>query len=365
MEALIINNIKEFEGFKEDWDRLFDRSLCKNIFLTFDWHNTWWKYFGRSRELFIVKVVENEEAIGIAPLFIEKNIGFRCLNFIGSNVSDFEEFLILGDVEKRNSVVECIFDAIQKNESWDIFRLKKIKESSGNYQGYREVKDKIVLIVSLDKHNEGAPYLENPGDWDKYSANIKAKFLSDTRRRNNKLSQLGEVSYSGNVTDVKEFDILMKKLKELHISRRKIKGEKSFLAEDYCFRFFCDIAKNMNEKGILHLSCLRLNEKIVALHFGFLFKDHFGYQIPVFDQEYKPYAVSRLLLLELIKECFNSGVKKFDFMLGDEGYKNDWNPKVEPLYFLTCVPKNFRGFMAKFIYYDLNLFVKKVLQKSW
>ena len=364
MEAIIINNVSEFEGLKNEWENLFIKSRCQNIFLSYDWHFTWWKYFCGKNDLVIVRVVENGETIAIAPLYVGKKFGFNCLSFIGSAVSDFEDFLFL-EGSRVNQIVMSIFSVLESYKRWDILRVKKIKKSSNLYSCLKEFVQNNDFSSCLTKHKEGAPYLENPGNWESFAKQLKTKFLSDSKRRRRKLSDMGEVSFSGNIEDAKEIKETMDKLRELHKTRRNSKGEKSFLEDAACFEFFCDFARKMHEKNVLHLSSLRLNEKVVAVNFGTTLEASYGYQIPVFDQEYKPYAVSRLLLMELVKECFDLGIKKFDFMLGDESYKNDWNPIIEDLYFFTCAQKTKRGIVAKFLFSDFNMFIKRILKKAW
>jgi CelD/BcsL family acetyltransferase involved in cellulose biosynthesis len=65
--------------------------------------STWWKYFGKGKELKIILVEEeNGKLVGIAPLELEKFYFLKRLKFIGEHHSDYHDFILSSGQEKKD-----------------------------------------------------------------------------------------------------------------------------------------------------------------------------------------------------------------------------------------------------------------------
>ena len=72
-----INNEQDFTSLKKIWINLVNLYEINNIFLTWEWISTWWKYFGDKKELCIILIEDKNEIVFVAPLmkssfFIDK-----------------------------------------------------------------------------------------------------------------------------------------------------------------------------------------------------------------------------------------------------------------------------------------------------
>jgi CelD/BcsL family acetyltransferase involved in cellulose biosynthesis len=77
-----------------------------------------------------------------------------------------------------------------------------------------------------------------------------------------------------------------------------------------------------------HLSCLKINEQIIAAHFGLIFNNTFTFCVPSYDSRFAKYSPGRLLIYFLIKHCFDSRISYFDFGPGEETYKYEWSNNI-------------------------------------
>ncbi len=81
---------KEFKALKEEWSHILNNSNSNNIFLTWEWMFTCWKYYNLGKRLFIVAVRDKEgRLLGLAPLCIKKFkiygiVPVRTLTFLGT-----------------------------------------------------------------------------------------------------------------------------------------------------------------------------------------------------------------------------------------------------------------------------------------
>ena len=108
--------------------------------------------------------------------------------------------------------------------------------------------------------------------------------------------------------------------------------------------------KNLGKLGNLHISTLRVKNKIIAGHWGFYTKDTFYYIMPSYESGiWAKYSPGKILLEYLMEWACKNRIKTFDFTEGYANYKKNWsNTKI----FLhsTIVPFNFKANLILFIY---------------
>lgn len=358
----VISSVDKFVKLKPEWERLVSSQEDVNIFLEYDWLFTWWKYFGASHELFILVAYQENRIIGIAPLMKVRRIGFMCLEFIGSALSDFEG--VLAALGMEQDICEAMISFLLHERCADIWRIRRLKESNSIFRAFVKIKDKKKhsFLISIHQHKERAPYLNLRDGQENFLKGLKPKFISDTQRRERKLKN----EQNFRIVDVHDSaKPILDAMKELHISRRENKNTISFLKNCYAMDFFAEIIEKFHAKGWLSLKALFCREKIAAAHLGFIYKDIYHYYLPVFDDSFRVYAVSRILLNDLIKKSFELRCRMLDFMLGEEPYKFDWNPQLMPLYFCTVTPKTIKGIIAFILFDKINPMLKKWQGKSW
>jgi len=365
MKTLIVKDAEEFKKLEKDWNRLLFESNNDNIFLTFDWQYNWWKYFGKNYQLFIILVLGDDNRIsGIMPLMKRRVYGFRQLVFISNSLADYEGFIIPEEPEKKGKTIDSFFTCLYQSSEWDMLKLSRIKEDTTVEPFYRDPKNQLRIFSG--QHKEGAPYLELSDDWNKYCSGLRKKFLADTKRQSARLNeQRADKFIFKKVTAADEIENYINKLAELHRFRRRSKSTKSIFDDPVAHNFIKSIAGIFSGNGCLDLSVLQNSSIVAAINLGLKYKSTAHYYIPAFNDSLKQYSVGRLLLYELLRSSFNGSITEFDFMLGEEGYKNDWNTKIRKLYFFNVYPRTIKGDLAKFIFSFLNIKFKRFLNRNW
>jgi CelD/BcsL family acetyltransferase involved in cellulose biosynthesis len=116
-------------------------------------------------------------------------------------------------------------------------------------------------------------------------------------------------------------DEAMKLFLKLHEMRWK---EKSVLKETSVKDFHLSVAKCFSDNGWLGLYFLTLNDEPVSAIYGFEYEQKLYYYLAGFDSRYSSYSIGNVLIRFLVEECIKKGFKEFDFMRGEETYKNHW-----------------------------------------
>src|SRR5271157_3500126 len=117
MAILEFQRIDEINDFEKDWNQLLAQSLDNNPFLTYEWLTTWWKHFGKGRELKLFTA----ESHGVISLVIpvmytpSKVFGSRRykMEFVASGDSDYQGFLVTNFQKAARTVNQLIKSIIE------------------------------------------------------------------------------------------------------------------------------------------------------------------------------------------------------------------------------------------------------------
>lgn len=317
MKIREVTSTKEFNALKDKWTELLKKSSNDNIFLTHEWLNTWWKYFGEGKELKIILVEENDKLVGIAPLMLTKRLFFlRRLQFIGSPHSDYHDFILLSGREDR--ILVAILDYLLGQPfKWDVLDLKGIPQYSETL--------KIIDDCSYQTQKtiqDICPVLKLPKCWDDLLNQL------GERRNIKRYSQRLNKQYQVNYESCENKDLLetyMKMFFALHQRRWTKKGSKGVFADPQIKKFAIDIAKLFYDKDWLQLRVLKVNGKPISIYYIFKYNNIFYYYLSGTDPNWSKYRVGTLLLADCIRSAIQKGCTEFDFTRGAEDYKKLWN----------------------------------------
>jgi CelD/BcsL family acetyltransferase involved in cellulose biosynthesis len=112
------------------------------------------------------------------------------------------------------------------------------------------------------------------------------------------------------------------------LSRKEKAGFMSKEMED----FFRTLAETTAQAGLLRIGILELEAKPVAMTMGFDYNNTVYLYNSAYDPEYQSLSVGVLSKVLCIKESIREGKKKFDFLKGNEVYKQHLGGKEVPLY---------------------------------
>ena len=89
--------LHELGAAREEWVGLGERS--DNLFATWEWADTWWRHFGKGRELAVQVAYRGDRLVAALPLCTQRRKGLRVLTFLGA------EQVQPGDLRRSNSAV--------------------------------------------------------------------------------------------------------------------------------------------------------------------------------------------------------------------------------------------------------------------
>lgn len=329
---------------RKDWEEL-SKKCDLTIFQNIDWLISWFEEIltkKKNSDSLIFLIYFEEKLIGIFPFELYVKFNFKILKSLGNPFCDYFDFLVDRDfVRFLNENKNSILNEINKKLKLDIIYLENISENSN-----------IINILGRNKfkqHNYNSYYLKSLNN----QTFIPNKLNNDNKRQIKRLNKLGELKF------IIEEDYVNRKLlldyffkhKEIQLNRTH---NWNYLKDKKNTKFLQKILIK-NKKS--HFSVLKLNNKIISMHIGFLENNRFFYIFPVYDSNYSNYSPGNILLYKIINYFFKNNGKIFDFTIGDEKYKVKLaNSKLRMFYFIKTY--SLIGIIIKYLI-SLKFYIQK------
>lgn len=314
--------------FEEDlsWDDLVEQSSTATFFQTREWLSHWVKYWGKSSEVVIYAVFDNDELIGIAPFHITDKI-----NILGvpdpsesGSLSDFGD--IIAKTGKEKEVWEAVFRNIKRDPATMLrmtnienikIELNYIREESPSFEILKELGGKTEVM-------EVSPCIDLPASWEEFLSTLSHHDRHEIRRKIRKIEEEGIIKYCDEINNqnINEFYRLM-------VASNETKG--NFLSPDMK-DFFSEVITRLGAKKLLTLCFLKYNNESIAAILLLFQKNEMLLYNSGFDPKYSYLSPGLVLNAYAIREAIEKGMKRFDFLRGKEKYKYDLGGKERRLY---------------------------------
>jgi CelD/BcsL family acetyltransferase involved in cellulose biosynthesis len=307
----------------ETWERLRRRAPTESLFMTPDWLETWCRHLGSGRPL-VFGIEDGGEVEALAPIDRTWVGGLAVLRPLGLGVSDYFDLLLPPEAERRQLALAAFADAlVGRAGAWDALDLRGVPAESPTVRELGAVASaRGMRHAVVPGHSRPAITLD--GTWDEFLNGRPGRFRYNLRSRLRRLEERGTVRFR-TMSRPSEVRWAMVALTELHA--RRWRGQHTSTIDSSSSaarRFYGEAAQRYADRGMLDLTLLEVDGRPVAGSLGFIDGDTYYYYLPAFEPELATLAPSSLLLAHLIERAYERGLRRFDFMLGDEPYKARW-----------------------------------------
>ena len=292
-----------------------------NPFASREWIQTWWQHFGAGREPIIG--VLHDDAGGlqvIVPIYVWHRHPLRMARFIGHGPGDY-----LGAVHAtadREAAAGALADTLAAADFHALLaeRLPGDSPLPRGWTGYPLLEESSPTLA-LDA-----------GSWDGFLASRSSNFRQQVRRRERNLARDHELRFR--LTEGPDtFDEDFATLGRLHAARWGAGAPNAFAGRDQAFHR--DFAALALERGWLRLWTMELDGRPVACWHGLRFGGVEWYYQAGRDPAFDSQAVGFVLLAHTVREAMADGMTAYNFLRGDEPYKDRYGPA--PVQVRTCV----------------------------
>jgi len=333
---------------KSEWESL-ENDI--DIFPQSSWHwcATWWQYLAGRRKLHVVMVVdENGEALGIAPLCVERSFGISVLRSFPIHFGDFYTFITIKEDNKRLSAIQKIFDYILSYKQWHWVRLEQVNEMDWALikvlHNSRFISKKMtgVIIADFVDYN-----------WDEYLQKLSRNVRQNTRKMLRKICREFDVELKI-IDNWIDYEQSSNEMFQIHNNRWEgsaspDKGVK----EIECWQ---QAVKEQFQKHKVCYFKLLFNGETAAYRLGFLLNGIFYDWHTGFNRKYSKYRPGGMLLAFMVQYFMDNHVTKINFMAGEYKWKYDWSPEreVQSNLMFTSPSVNLFSFLLNNYYHKLR-----------
>ncbi|HAF61373.1 MAG TPA: hypothetical protein DCK95_03495 [Anaerolineaceae bacterium] len=308
------------DELKCEWDALLARSTTNVPFLRFGYLEQWWQTMGGgewdSGELFIHLGYEDDNLIGIAPLFRTIVEGTPIVAFIGSvEISDYLD--IIAAPEDYRAFLAALLEHLE-NEDYAVWKkavFANVPESSPFLSHF--TKSTISNATFQLKKTFVAPLLTLPTNWEEYLVGLDKKQRHEIRRKIRRVQQeaIDQRFYfvEGNQDLYRYGNVFLDLMKE-------DEEKKGFLTPSMQETLLAMMQWGSDE-GILRLCFLDINGVTAAGYFCFDDGNTIFIYNSGFKKDMQYFSPGWVLLSYLIEWAIKNSRQKIDFMRGSESYK--------------------------------------------
>ena len=312
----------------DEWKALNGRARAGNLFLGPEWLVPWWKHFGEGREQATICVREGGRLIGLMPLFLERarlaGVEVRRLAFVGDGETGCDYLDVLAEPGREREVLDqCLARLLEL--PWDVCDLDGL---------WRESLTALQLVHRFPPGKGGSgvlrdarlrfvcPHIPLTGTWEQYLEGLGRR--ENLRRREKWIFRQPGVS----IACAREPEPAAKAVEEflsLHRARWAVEGGSDGLTDGRHEAFHREASQELARAGMLRMYTLYAARRPVASVYGVVHHDKFDYYQSGYDPNWASRSVGLVLLARTVQDAFAEGLREFDFLRGNEGYKGEWS----------------------------------------
>jgi CelD/BcsL family acetyltransferase involved in cellulose biosynthesis len=312
---------------RESFDSLAElRNTGKGLqwnspFILPTWMKVCWQHFHPNGEPYLIVVRDEQQVIGIAPLQINDDIASLVG---GDNVCDYLDFIVIPGQE--DTFFNVIFDDLNKQHVKQL-NLGLLRPDSVVMTKLTGVARNRGFKISSQQEDVSSE-MDLPSTFDEYLMVLNTKQRHEVRRKLRRLDEAGSIKYSFLNGD-SGLEALLETFMHLFSLARDDKAH--FMTSEMAV-FFRSLGQAMAEIGLLRFGLLEIDTKPAAMVMCFDYNSTIYLYNSGYDPQYDSFSVGLMSKVLAIRESIQRGNKRFEFLKGNEIYKERLGGQEIPLY---------------------------------
>lgn len=217
--------------------------------------------------------------------------------------------------------LETLFRNLLQENAFAV--LDSIAETADTVAAFMDYLSSAGFRVTREPQDV-CPYFDLPDSFevllDSYSGNMR-KIVRRTLRKCSK--NVGMVDFS----DMGDLEKVLQEARRLHGLSRAVKGDTGSFERAGYLEFHRELIRTLRDNGTIYIKFLSSGHKMIAFRYGFAVNDiYYDYQTG-YDPKFSQWRPGFVLLAMVVQDLIDRGVRRFDFLRGDEEYKRHWASK--------------------------------------
>lgn len=323
----LLTDPRQWLTLKSEWGKLVEETDDSNVFQSFEYLWSWWKYCGIWNDLRIIVIRRSDAIIGVVPLMREQfEILGRPVNkllFIGAPMEINRPKLLFG---QESATCLPAFLAYLDNcaDDWDIIDIDEQLHNDDTEAIRKHFRSGGYLVAESETL---CPYIKVDSSWQHFFDTRSRRMRSNIRRLRRRLAELGDVKVRRVVTQ-SELDAAMEQ--HCNIEARSWKAQKKIDLKSSAsnYFFYTSIATIFGARGEFELRMLECSGTVVASTFGIRNNGVFQSLRIAHDSQYNKYSPGTVLESYELEELFDGGIQCYEFIGSFLANKLRWTETV-------------------------------------
>ena len=353
IRTTLTQSLDELRPTLAAWDELVQRRPMRSP----AWMLNWWNHYtNASRELCVLWFHASDELVGVAPLFRESIGNKRVYRLLGSGdvCTDHTTWFARGGYEQ--AVGKAVAQYFMDCEPGSRLHLEAVDSEdaalAATESRLREMGALVRGTPTLDCWR-----LELPETWEDYLQMLSKSHRKRCRRLLRSYFDAGRIVVRH--AQEENLEAVWQSFLELHAVRWGDRQRPAGAFSPPRFqRFHQDLTRQLLGRGQLRLCLLELDGQPVAAEYQFFDHDTlYAYQSGMTaETDGQP---GNLSLIATIQFALERGLKRLDFLRGNEPYKAHWRATPQACRDLRVWPKGIAG------RFEIGVLEAKRFASSW
>jgi len=264
---------QDFPNNQEAWDELVEATNA-GIYLTYDWCQAWWEYYGLNRSLRIYLLYDaSQQLVGVMPMFIDAiSIGLQRIRLAKTVGSDFTiatcEIPVLK--EWMDQALKGVISELTCNEHCDAILLGPMVSGENQTLVHHQISQMSDMVKQITYHSRRPQTIFHcPATLEDYikplGKNAKTNFRKKWRRLCNAYDITEDVvmDFFGNENAFREF-------MDMHTEQWVEQGNLGHFGDwPFAKEFHIDVARRQAGRGRFFLLRILDGDRVISYQYAY------------------------------------------------------------------------------------------------
>jgi CelD/BcsL family acetyltransferase involved in cellulose biosynthesis len=314
------------EGLRAEWDELA-MTAAAGPFMRPGWFRAWERAFAGDRVE--VAVLEDAGIHALAPLVRDQRV-------LRAAVNDHTPGFV--PVARDEAAAARLANEVLR-EATPSVELRKVDGATARTWKVAAARRRSLVVEEVVQRS---PFLVLDGDWEAFEKSLSSNFRQGLRRKRRRLEDEGDVTTE--VHDGRtDLDALLTEGYAVESSQWKAERGTAIASDPRIEAFYTEVARWAAEQDMLRLVFLRIGGAAIAFRLDLVSDGTYFHVKGGYEPRYSRFSPGLVLQHETVRQAFEKGLDRYEFLGADEPYKLNWTKTVRERLALRCFSPTIRG----------------------
>ncbi len=326
LKVEVVRGNEALVNLRAEWQALYRQSEV-SPFLAWEWMSAWQEWLGRGRTPLLLCARVGQQLVGLLPLTLEeRRVGsglgkVRRLAFLGEAFAGADYLDVLALPAWRAEVTAAVFTHLFQHLSFDLLELEGLAADSATLAYLSRPSNRVDKFSYRQRPLYTCPQIELDADWPTLLEQSRrgGNFKQKQRRIRQRYGYEHRV-----VTQPDEVVAAFERYYNLHETRWLAHGGSDATGHARLREFQLAAVRRLAEAGLVRFEELWSDGACRASNYGLDDGHNFYFYSAGYDLTWRNLSPGLVLTGLTIESAIRRGLKRFDFLRGDESYKFDW-----------------------------------------